>query len=210
MAVTVPECEPDVVAHDDDSAVPDESLVYGPGPSVEDAFDAMSAAAPKGWRVELIEGEIHLVPPAHGNHEEVVSEIGEQVVSRRREASLRTYFGIGLTLPGDTPEGRVEPDLVLAPKGSFDDDVRWHDPAPVLLVGEVTSPSTAAKDRGPKARGFARAGIPCYLLIDREAEEVRVHTDPEGEKYTQIAIVPLGKTIALPDPLGFDLDTAEF
>ncbi|UNT01210.1 Uma2 family endonuclease [Streptomyces tubbatahanensis] len=168
----------------------------------------MSAAAPKGWRVELIEGEIHLVPPANGNHEEVVSEISGQVRDHRKD--LGRYTGIGLTLTGDAPVGRVEPDLVLAPKGSFDDDVRWHDPAPVLLVGEVTSPSTAAKDRGPKARGFARAGIPCYLLIDREAEEVRVHTDPEGEKYTQIAIVPLGKTIALPDPLGFELDTAEF
>ncbi|MFJ9900398.1 Uma2 family endonuclease [Streptomyces sp. NPDC091280] len=97
-----------------------------------------------------------------------------------------------------------------APEGSFADDRRYHDPAPVVLVGEVTSESTAVNDRGPKLRGYARAGIPCYLLIDREAGTVIVYSEPSEGRYTRAAEIEISKTVALPEPLGFDLDTSRF
>ncbi|TDC74496.1 hypothetical protein [Streptomyces hainanensis] len=43
--------------------------------SAETAFDAFSAAAPEGWRVELIDEEIHVTPPANGDCESVLAEI---------------------------------------------------------------------------------------------------------------------------------------
>ncbi|KAK1186163.1 Uma2 family endonuclease [Streptomyces sp. NBS 14/10] len=178
--------------------------------SVEDAFVALSAAAPEGWRVELIEGKIHVVPPANGEHEEIVTEVVDQVVSRRTDKELRTLTGIGLFVPGVSPTGKVIPDLVIAPKGSFSDRLEYHDPAPVLLVGEVTSGSTAENDRGPKLRGYAQAGIPCYLLIDRERGHVVVHTEPSGQRYARRTEVEIGKTVALPYPFEFELDTGEF
>lgn len=149
--MAAPEREPDVAADD------------GTESSVEHAFDALRAASPEGWRVELIAGEIHVVPPANGEHEEIVSEISDQVTRRRKNGEARTYTGLGLFVPDASPTGKVVRDLVIAPKGSFGDTAEYHDPAPVLLVGEVTSRSTAAQDRGPKLRGYARAGIPCYL-----------------------------------------------
>lgn len=42
--------------------------------SVEDAFVALSAAAPEGWCAELVEGRIHVAPLASGGHVEIVSE----------------------------------------------------------------------------------------------------------------------------------------
>ncbi|MGH3312418.1 MAG: Uma2 family endonuclease [Streptomyces sp.] len=194
--MAAPERESDVVA--DDSTVS----------SVENAFDALSAAAPEGWRVELIEGEIHVVPPANGEHEEIVSEVTGQVRDHRKE--LGRYTGLGLFVPDASPTGKVVPDLVIAPKGSFGDKKEYHDPAPVILVGEVTSRSTGYQDRGPKLRGYARAGIPCYLLIDREAGEVIVYSEPSVEQYTRKSEAMLSKKIALPEPLGFELDTSEF
>jgi Uma2 family endonuclease len=85
-----------------------------------------------------------------------------------------------------------------------------HAPSPTLLVGEVTSGSTAENDRGPKLRGYAQAGIPRYLLIDRERGHVVVHTEPPGQRYARRTEVELGKTVALPYPFEFELDTSQF
>ncbi len=78
-------------------------------PSVENAFEALSAAAPEGWRVELIEAEIHVVPPANGEHEEIVWEVSDQVTERRNEPGLRTYTGVGLFVPDASSPGRSSP-----------------------------------------------------------------------------------------------------
>ncbi|MFE0738766.1 Uma2 family endonuclease [Streptomyces sp. NPDC058855] len=180
------------------------------GASVRETFELFSAAAPKGWRVELIEGEIYVVPPANGEHEEIVTEVVEQVIARRVDKELRNFTGIGLTLPGATDPVRVIPDLVIAPRGSFDDRHAWHAPDPVLLVSEVTSAATAGRDRLQKIRAYARAGIPVYLLIDREADEAVVCSEPVGDDYAHKATHKLGTAVPLPAPLGFTLDSAAF
>jgi len=190
---------------DTDSGVPDYT-----GASVEQVFELFSATAPRGWRVELIEGEICVTPPANGEHEEIVSEVADQVVERRQDRSLRNYTGIGLNVPGASETGHVVPDLVIAPKGSFDDQEEWHEPSGVVLVAEVTSTSTADRDREKKILGYARAGIPVYLLIDREEGEVVVYSEPSGDDYAKGPKRKLGLTVPLPAPLGFELDTAEF
>ncbi|MGW0122647.1 Uma2 family endonuclease [Streptomyces sp. NPDC003327] len=180
------------------------------GASVQEAFELFSALAPKGWRVELIEGEIYVAPPANGEHEEIVTEMVEQVIARRVGKELRNFTGIGLGLPGITDALRVVPDLVIAPKGSFHDRSEWHAPDPVLLVAEVTSSSTASRDRVQKIRAYARAGIPLYLMIDREAGEAVVCSGPAGDDYGHKAVHKLGTAVPLPHPLGFELDTSAF
>ncbi len=178
------------------------------GASVQETFELFSALAPKGWRVELIEGEIYVVPPANGEHEEIVSELNGQV--RDHDKKVGRYTGIGLGLAGATGTVRVIPDLVIAPKGSFDDQQEWHAPDAVLLVAEVTSTSTASRDRVEKIRAYARAGIPLYFLIDRENAEAMVCSGPAGDDYAHKSIHKLGSIVPLPHPLGFDLDTGAF
>ncbi|MDO0934775.1 Uma2 family endonuclease [Streptomyces sp. DG2A-72] len=205
-AIHGPYDDPDSDSDSDaDSGVPDNSDT-----SVEAAFERISAAAPLGWRVELVEGEICVTPPANGEHEEFVSELNRQIIRKDPDDFLFTYTGIGLNVPGASKTGHVEPDLVIAPKGSFDDQEEWHDPSSVLLVAEVTSKSTADRDRHKKIRGYARAGIPVYLLIDRQTAEVTVYSEPTGDEYTQDPKYKLGLAVPLPEPLGFELDTAEF
>lgn len=55
-----------------------------------------------------------------------------------------------------------------------------------------------------------RAGIPVYLLIDREEGEVLVYSEPSGDDYAKSLKHKLGLTVPLPAPLGFELVTAEF
>ncbi|MER5965216.1 Uma2 family endonuclease [Streptomyces sp. NPDC002057] len=192
--------------------VPDDAFSEGmpdrEGASVQETFELFSALAPKGWRVELIEGEIYVVPPADGEHEEIVSELNGQV--RDHDKGVGRYTGIGLSLQGTADTAHVIPDLVIAPKGSFHDQQEWHAPDPVLLVAEVTSTSTAGRDRVQKIRAYARGGIPVYLLIDREASEAVVCSEPAGDDYAHKSIHKLGTQVPLPAPLGFTLDTAEF
>lgn len=199
--------------YDDPDGEYEEPFSMG-GVSVEQAFELFSAAAPEGWRVELIEGEICVTPPANGEHEEIVSEVNHQVGRKVRDESLRNHTGIGLSVPGSSGTEHVIPDLVIAPEGSFGDKEEWHDPSPVLLVAEVTSDSTANRDRDrdreKKIRGYARAGIPVYLLIDREEGQVTVYSEPSADEYAKGAKHKMGLAVPLPAPLGFELDTAEF
>ncbi|WAZ22980.1 Uma2 family endonuclease [Streptomyces cinnabarinus] len=190
---------------DADSGVPDHT-----GASVEQVFELFSAAAPKGWRVELIEGEICVTPPANGEHEEIVSKVNRQIIRKDPDDFLFTYTGIGLKVPGASQTGNVVPDLVVAPEGSFDDEKQWHETLSVLLVAEVTSPGTADRDREKKIRGYARAGVPVYLLIDREEAEVVVYSDPSGDEYGKSHKFKVGLPVPLPAPFGFELDTSAF
>jgi hypothetical protein len=93
--MAAPERESEVAADD------------GTESSVEHAFDAYNAASPEGWRVELIEGETHVVPPANGEHEEIVSEVSGQVRDHRRE--FGRYTGLGLSCPTLHPPARSFP-----------------------------------------------------------------------------------------------------
>ncbi|MFE7562871.1 Uma2 family endonuclease [Kitasatospora sp. NPDC057500] len=91
--------------------------------------------------------------------------------------------------------------------GHFEHSTSWAEAAGVLLVFEVTS-TNPHKDRGPKRRGCAAAGIPCYLLVDRSEGMVTLFTNPEGADYITRSRVPFGKPLDLPAPFSFTLDTA--
>lgn len=165
------------------------------------AFEELSP--PEGFRAELIEGEIIVTPPPDGEHEEAVAAIAEQFY-RNSKLRVRVSTTKGLEVPG----GRFIPDGAVAPRGHFRGAPPWASPDGVLLVFEVTS-VRPAKDRDTKRRGYAAAGIPCYLLIDRDEAKVTLFTDPEDGEYKAIAQVAFGKTLELPEPFSFSLDTAE-
>jgi Uma2 family endonuclease len=42
---------------------------------------------------------------------------------------------------------------------------------------------TLRRDRGPKLRSYARAGIPTYWIVNVKARQVEVYTSPEGSAY---------------------------
>lgn len=77
------------------------------------------------------------------------------------------------------------------------------------MVVEVTSydSDTDGRDRREKPLAYARAGIPVYLLVDREVREVTVFSEPDGGRYEDVHIVPFGKDVELPDPVGITLHT---
>ncbi|MEU6675695.1 Uma2 family endonuclease [Streptomyces sp. NPDC046925] len=171
------------------------------------AFDT-----PEGFRAELIEGEIVVTPPPDGDHEHCISLIVSQVI-RRSRTDMQFSGNKGLKLKsGDAcPENHAIPDGTFVPGELrlFRGAEPWMPCAGVSLVAEVTGAKPQA-DREAKRRCYARGGIPLYLLIDREGSSVTLFRDPEGDDYREHCTLPFGKAMALPEPFGFELETAEF
>lgn len=164
----------------------------------------LELSVPKGFRAELIEGEIVVTPPPDGDHETAISALARQLF-RHAEAELDVMSNKGLIVPG----GRFIPDGTVTRAGHFRGAEPWAGSTGVLLVFEVTS-SQPHKDRDAKRLGYAKAGIPCYLLVDRGKGKVILFTEPEQGDYQAAARASFGKPIELPEPFGFTLDTAPF
>ncbi|MEV0602528.1 Uma2 family endonuclease [Streptomyces sp. NPDC050315] len=167
---------------------------------------------PVGFRPEFIEGEIVVSPPTDGDHEDYLSILYAQVV--RESATAMQISGYkGLVLPGaeDHPDDHVIPDATIAPRSLrlFRGAPPWMPSDGVAMVIEVTS-SKPGKDRGPKRRGYARAAIPLYLLVDRDKSTVTLFSEPADGDYDGIQTVSFGKPLPLPAPFSFDLDTSDF
>ncbi|MEW1909581.1 Uma2 family endonuclease [Kitasatospora sp. NPDC085895] len=156
---------------------------------------------PAGFRAELIEGEIVVTPPPSGSHESAFALLNRQFI-RNSTIELDLAGNKGLIVP----DGRYIPDGTISHVGHFEDTDSWASPEEVLLVFEITS-SNPAKDREAKRRGYAAAGIPCYLLIDRSDGSATLFTDPADRDYTAHVRVPFGKPLDLPAPFSFALDT---
>ncbi|MFJ7297169.1 Uma2 family endonuclease [Streptomyces collinus] len=68
---------------------------------------------------------------------------------------------------------------------------------------------TRRSDRVAKRRCYARGGIPFYLLVDRGTSSTTLFTEPDGD-YLRSRTAAFGRSLTLPDPFAFDLDTTDF
>jgi len=172
--------------------------------------DFLSFDTPEGYRAELIDGEIVVTPPPNGNHQRCIMRIVEQVLAG--SGTQMDFSGQkGLIVPAVEGEGRVIPDMTFAPAklDLFLDAPTWMPASGVAMVVEVTS-SSPDHDRNAKRRAYAAAGIPLYLLIDRQRREVALFGEPVRDEYTSSSAIRIGGRIKLPDPFSFTLETAGF
>ncbi len=169
----------------------------------DDLLEAFLALeTPEGFKAELIEGEIVVTPPPDGDHEMAIGRIVKQI-NRMALEELEHAGNKGLIVP----TGRFIPDGTFTREDALRGRESWSKPDGVLLVLEVTS-SRPQKDREQKRRGYAAAGIPLYLLVDRQREQVVLHSEPRHGDYTITASAQPGDPLTLPKPFGFDLDTS--
>ncbi|PJE94690.1 hypothetical protein CUT44_30120 [Streptomyces carminius] len=169
-------------------------------------FEQLEAAAPETVKLEFVRGELRVKPVPDGDHGEIVMWLLERCMAQRPE--LRLYPEQGLVVE-EYGRGRARPDGVLAPKRYFAGRGEWSDPDGVLMVVEVTS-TRPGRDRAEKPDGYAAAGIPVYLLVDRERQELVVHSRPVRGRYRDVhSTAGLGEELHLPDPVGIVLETEQ-
>jgi Uma2 family endonuclease len=171
-----------------------------------ETFEQMAAIAAEWTHLEFLGGKVGEKAVPDGDHDEIVQWLTEFFATEGRGRSL--YGSRGLAVERYR-NGRARPDGTLAPTGTFRGAGEWADPAPVLMVVEVTSHDhdTNCRDREDEPRAFAEAAIPVYLLVDRDRHETVVHCDPEDGKYSTIVSRPFGKPLRLPEPVDAVLDT---
>jgi len=126
-----------------------------------------------GKRREIVDGELLVTPSPNLRH---------QRISRHVEFALLEYLkdhpiGELLYAPIDvilSDFDVLQPDLVFVlneHRGVLKDWVRG---APDLVV-EILSSTTAANDRGPKMKTYARFGVPECWLVDPDQRAVEIY-----------------------------------
>jgi Uma2 family endonuclease len=165
---------------------------------------------PEGCKVEIIEG-IVTVSPAPANNHNVIAVM----VQRRLYSVIPEAWDVFQTLAVAVPSrlGLYIPDLVVAPLAEVEGPGNYVPADTAELVVEITSQSNANHDRISKPVGYAAAGVPLYLLIDRWAPggpTVTLYGEPNGNVYRVLHAGKFGDEIRLPEPFGLTLDTSIF
>lgn len=173
-----------------------------------DEFETIASAAPETVTLEFIDGRIGTKAVTHGDHTTILSWLTRRCMQSRPELDLAQ--GQGLRVDAYR-RSRAKPDAILAPEAHFAGSGEWADPDGALMVVEVTSydSDTDRRDRHEKPTAYGEAGIPVYLLIDRDSCTVTVHSSPDRQVggYRDARVTKFGETLVLPDPVGIELDT---
>jgi Uma2 family endonuclease len=180
--------------------------VKGDRISVED-FEELARRAPKGVHLELIDGKLEVKPVPDQRHRAIVVWLTRLFMQERPDLALYPEQGLRV---GAYRKGHACADGALAPFDHFiAQEGDWADPEGVLMVVEVTSHDrdTDRRDRVDKVREYAEAGIPVYLLVDRDIDALTVYSDPRNGTYQQSPAYPYGSVVELPAPVGVTLDT---
>ncbi|MHB9752840.1 Uma2 family endonuclease [Streptomyces sp. BYX5S] len=157
-------------------------------------------------RMEFIDGKMGVKAVPDGDHGRIIEWLSRLCI--QADSGWWLYPDQGLRVESYR-NGNARPDGALARSGTFVGQGEWASTDGVLMVAEVTSrdSDTNRRDRIEKPRAYAESEIPVYLLIDRDTCEVKVHSQPDGVRYEQVVTVPFGKAVALPEPVGIELDT---
>ena len=188
-------------AHDQATAPDDERRLAEALCSVHDQM-----APPEGYRVEIIEGKIIVSASPFGKHALIIADIRQAITP-----SLPADFLLMERITLQEPElSRYEPDLGLWPRETLDTDTEWVFRGDACrFVLEVTSPKQEQRDYG-KTRGYARSGVPVYLVVDRAKKTCVLFTEPEGGRYRHRYEIPFGKPVMLPLETPVTIETIDF
>ncbi|WP_030747002.1 Uma2 family endonuclease [Streptomyces sp. NRRL F-5135] len=166
--------------------------------------------APKGCKVEIIEGIVTVSPPPSCDHSLAASRVNRRLLAvipedwhvfQMQEAAVPSRSGLFI------------PDLMVVAEEDRPAPGDLFPASRAKLVVEITSSGNANHDRIAKAHGYAQAGVPLYLLLDpwhSGRPTATLYGDPQGGTYRVLESVEYGDKLTLPAPFDLTLDTATF
>jgi Uma2 family endonuclease len=165
--------------------------------TLEEFFAMGEAGLFNGQRVELIDGEVIVLPSQGKAHSQAVRRLTERLVLQlHTKAFVSTHCPLILDGVGKI---YVEPDLALLELPQERYDEKMVEPSDTLLVIEV-SDSTLKEDRQEKLKIYARNGIREYWIFNVEAKQLEVYRAPEGQTLRLETTLDAGQPLA---PLEF-------
>lgn len=135
-------------------------------------------ATPEGERWELIDGVLyHMAAAPSVKHQTVSGNLFFLFSSQIRPGRTGLVYAApcAVMFPG---ESTVEPDLLIVRAARRHIITERACEGPPDLVVEILSPSNTRHDLERKRELYARHGIPMYLIVDADAESMRVLTEP--------------------------------
>ncbi|MFE2040767.1 Uma2 family endonuclease [Streptomyces sp. NPDC059477] len=175
---------------------------------LDELFELVERMIPEGFKVEVVEGAVNMVPQRDTHWE----------IARRIIHALEDKFGRDIKVKTD-----VRIDLPGYENGFCPDVMKLQDDAErnaerggwrhedVEFVAEVISRGTGMNDYGPKKTAYAEAEIPVYLIADPYLGRCHLFTDPKDGEYRTESRVDFGETIDLTHTLlDLTIDTSRF
>ena len=151
-----------------------------------DEFIAWAMERPRGERYELVAGEVVAVAPERSAHALTKGQVFRRLAEAIGAAGLPcTAYPDGMAVAIDTAT-TYEPDALVRCGAPLPDDaVKVTDP---VIVVEVLSPSTRARDAGAKLEDYFRLpSVRHYLILKTENRTVIHHArDAAGGIATRI------------------------
>ena len=149
-------------------------------------------------RIELLDGEIIIMPPIGEPHADGTDRLGSDL-------SYNLYDLARVRIQGPVrinDNSLLQPDIAVV---RLRDDYHLEHPSPadVLLLIEVAD-SSLELDREVKLARYAAAGIPEVWIVNLRARQVEAHSDPVDGSYRSRRVVTAEGSIS---PLAFP-DTA--
>jgi Uma2 family endonuclease len=146
---------------------------------------------PPSLRLELVDGEVFETAPIGRRHAGVLNQLAEIFFRGVGDAAI-----VCVQNPVDLSQvSELQPDLALLRRRH--DYYRGGHPTPedVLLLVEVAD-SSAAWDRGVKARLYAAAGIAELWIVDLARGLIEVGTEPGPDGYRAVRQVRPGEPLS--------------
>jgi Uma2 family endonuclease len=168
-------------------------------PEHEWNLDDLARLPEDGRRYEIIDGSLVVSPGPAFVHQRTVGWLHIQVQSAAPPGRL-VVPGANILLPA--PRVRLLiPDVLAVRDGPELDDLLAVPANAVLLVVEITSPSSVTMDRVTKRTLYAEAGVPSYWHVEQEAGGPAVHVHTlAGGAYIPTGVVRAGETAHLDAP----------
>jgi Uma2 family endonuclease len=151
--------------------------------------DQLAAMPDTGNRLELVDGELHMMSPAGGRHGRIAGKlflrIGNHVERHKLGETFAAETGFLLHRNPDTVRAPDVSFVSYERLGEYADYPGYLPVAPDLVV-EVVSPSDQSSEVESKASAWLRAGVRVVLVVDpqtnsireyRSLDQIRVHHD---------------------------------
>jgi Uma2 family endonuclease len=140
-----------------------------PAPGGDFTSDDLLDLPHDGHKYEIIDGGLHVAPPADIDHHSTADEV---MITLRAAAprGWRAIRQIGI----EAGDSTLIPDVTVLRPGAARGTM-WADPAEVALVVEVESKGSRRNDRFTKPSLYAEAGIESYWRIERTSSGPVAH-----------------------------------
>lgn len=187
--------------------ISDQSPGYGLKPQGQWQYEDWLHFPDDGWRYEILDGVLHMMPPPTIVHQRSSGRLFAQMFLYAQQNKLGEVLEApcGVKLPQQTVP--VEPDIFFIKQERLEiigQDYVYGSPD---LVVEIMSPSNPNYDRQRKFRLYEQNGLPEYWLVNYWDKRVEVFV-LRGEEYQLQGRYDMGQTVISEQLTGFTIEVA--